>query len=59
MTDRILTPEIYGDFGLFLDQIGVCRKPAPQPAPAAQAEPETQPKEDPNGWYKRGEECPF
>ena len=23
MTDRILTPEVYGDFGLFMEQMGL------------------------------------
>lgn len=57
MTDRSLTPEIYGDFGLFLDQMGVRQKREPEKPKNQQ--PHTKPEEDPNGWYKRGEECPF
>ena len=54
MTDRILTPEIYGDFGLYLDQIGVRKKPTqPEEKPTVERKIET------NDWYKNGEECPF
>lgn len=60
MTDATLTPEIYGDFGLYLEQIGV-RRPKVQVPPAEAVEPERKDaeSEDPNLWYKEGRECPF
>jgi hypothetical protein len=54
MTDRILTPEVYGDFGLFMEQMGLRPKPKPTPQ---QAEPVRQATN--NDWYKQGKECPF
>lgn len=58
MTDRILTPEIYGDFGLFLDQMGIREKRAPK---LEQEPPQTENlrRIETNDWYKQGKECPF
>lgn len=58
MTDATLTPEIYGDFGLFLEQMGVRKKQQ------AKIEPPVEERVDPrkietNDWYKQGKECPF
>lgn len=36
-----------------LDRLGVMPRPDPKPAPAARPAPAD------NGWYHRGEECPF
>lgn len=58
MTDATLTPEIYGDFGLFLDQMGVRRKQKPV-AEETVPEKTEEPREDPNAWHKEGKECPF
>ncbi len=54
MTDRTLTPEVYGDFGLFMEQMGLRPK---QPAPPEKVETVRQPTS--NEWYKQGKECPF
>lgn len=59
MTDRHLTPEIYGDFGLFLEDMGFNRKRAQEPRTEVQEPTPEEPKADPNGWHQRGEECPF
>lgn len=61
MTDRILTPEIYGDFGLFLDQMGLRPK---QPVntkttPLSQNLSGDERRVETNEWYKQGKECPF
>lgn len=58
MTDRILTPEIYGDFGLFLDQMGV-RPKKPRSEEQAPPKPAVDRTTETNDWYKRGKECPF
>lgn len=57
MTDSALTPEVYGDFGRFLDEIGL-RKKAVEPAKTTQ-KPQPQPRTETNDWYKQGKECPF
>ena len=57
MTDATLTPEIYGDFGMFLDQMGVRKKPEPR---AEVHTEEIDPRRvETNEWYKQGKECPF
>lgn len=60
MTDRILTPEIYGDFGLFLDQMGVRPKHIEntKTTPQSKFNPVDRTTET-NDWYKQGKECPF
>ena len=58
MTDRTLTPEIYGDFGLFLDQMGV-RPRSVERAPQPAKPPAIDRMEETNEWYKQGKECPF
>lgn len=57
MTDATLTPEIYGDFGLFLDQIGVRPKQIENTKTTPQSKDLR--KEETNEWYKQGKECPF
>lgn len=57
MTDRTLTPEVYGDFGLFMEQMGLRPKQTAQPAPPEKVETVRQPTS--NEWYKQGKECPF
>jgi hypothetical protein len=52
MTDRTLTPEVYGDFGLFLDQMGFRKRPV-------EIKPKEYPKAETSDWYKQGKECPF
>lgn len=61
MTDRTLTPEIYGDFGLFLDQMGVRPKRTVNTTttPLSQEKPCVERKIETNEWYKQGKECPF
>ncbi len=57
MTDRTLTPEVYGDFGLFMEQMGLRPKQTVQPAPPEKVDSVRTPTN--NDWYKQGKECPF
>lgn len=57
MTDATLTPEIYGDFGLFLDQIGVRPKQIENTKTTHKSKDLR--REETNEWYKEGKECPF
>lgn len=58
MTDRSLTPEIYGDFGLFLEQMGFREKRVPKPQEDQKTTDNCRQIET-NDWYKQGKECPF
>jgi hypothetical protein len=57
MTDRTLTPEVYGDFGLFIEQMGLRPKHIENTKTTPQSK--VYPKEETSDWYKQGKECPF
>lgn len=57
MTDRSLTPEVYGDFGLFMEQMGLRPKHIENTTTTPQSK--VYPKAETSDWYKQGKECPF
>jgi hypothetical protein len=57
MTDRTLTPEVYGDFGLFMEQMGLRPKHIENTTTTPQSK--VFPKAETSDWYKQGKECPF
>ena len=57
MSDPILTPEVYGDFGLFMEQMGLRPKQPENTNP--QPKLREYPKAETSDWYKQGKECPF
>jgi len=57
MTDRTLTPEVYGDFGLFMEQMGLRPKTTGTTKTTPQSDDISE--TETNDWHKQGKECPF
>ena len=57
MTDRTLAPEVYGDFALFMEQMGLRPKHIENTTTTPQSKKYPEPEK--SDWYKQGKECPF